>query len=99
MKDDMIQNECEDIGFTHVYSSNSKKNSMEAPSSSQQRQSNHRESALGLNDTGHNQQRKESQDVITVHDEDGNETCQNKTTEKDYKDGKSNTLIRMNADV
>ena len=99
IRDDIIQKECEDMGYTQVSRSDSKKNSMEASPSSQQRQSNHRESALGSNDTGHKQQSKESQDVITVDDEDGNTPCQNKTTEKDYKDGKSNTQIRMNADV
>ena len=78
----MIQKECEDMGFTHVSRSDSKKNTMEASSSSKQRQSDQRESASGSNDTGHNQQSEESQDVITVDDEDGNETCQNRTMEK-----------------
>ena len=51
------------------------------------------------NDVGHNQQSKESQEVITVDDEDGSEICQNKIEENACTHEEENTQIRMNADV
>ena len=83
--DDIIQKEDEDMGFTEVSRKNNRKNiNLNASSPSQKiTESNHSESQVFAesNDIGQNQQTKESQEVITVDDEDGSEICQNKIEE------------------
>ena len=51
------------------------------------------------NDIGQNQQSKESQEVVTVDDEDRSEICQNKTEKNACTHEEENTQVRMNADV
>ena len=50
------------------------------------------------NAIGQNQQRKESQEVITVDEEDESEICQNKKLENACTHEEENTQVRMNAD-
>ena len=48
------------------------------------------------NDIGQNQQSKESQEVITVDDEDGSEICRNKIEENTCTHEEENTLVSSN---
>ena len=102
IRDDIIQKEDEDMGFTEVSQKNSRKNiNSNAPSPSQKTtESNHSESIVFAesNDIGQNQQSKESQEVITVDDEDRSEICQNKI-ENACTHEEENTQVLMNADV
>ena len=70
------------MGFTEVSRKNNRKNiNLNASSPSQTTtESNHSESQVFAesSDIGQNQQIKESQEVITVDDEDGSKICQNK---------------------
>ena len=101
--DDIIQKEDEDMGFTDVSRNNSRKNiNLNASSQSKKTtESNHSESQVFVesNDIGQNQQSKESQEVITVDDEDRSKICQNKTEENACTHEEENTQVRMNADV
>ena len=92
------------MGFIEVSRKNSRKNinlNASSPSQKKTTESNHSESQVFAesNDIGQNQQSKESQEVITVDDEDGSEICQNKTEEKACTHEEENTQVRMNADV
>ena len=98
----IIQKEDEDMGFTEVSRKNRRKNiNLNASSPSRNTtESNHSESRVFVesNDIAQNQQRKESQEVITVDDEDGSEICQNKREENACTHEEENTQVRMNAD-
>ena len=103
IRDDIIQKEDEDMGLPEVSRKNSRKNiNLNASSPSQKTtESNHSESQVFAesNDIGQNQQSKESQEVITVDDEDRSEICQNKIEENACTHEEDNTQVRMNADV
>ena len=103
IRDGIIQKEDEDMGFTEISRKNSRKNiNLNASSLSQKTtESNHSESQVFAesNDKGQNQQSKESQEVITVDDEDGSKICQNKMEENACTHEEENTQVRMNADV